>query len=156
MERGADTSLRDIARRANVGLATLYRHFPTREALLDALLRANLDALTQQASVLESSDDPGASLEAWFLDGVAFTRTFGGVVALMAEAMDDPASALQASCSRLRSAGARLLERAQAAGAARNDIDGTDLFALMGGSAGSANSPVLPHARRTSLSSSRR
>ena len=44
-EQGADASLRDIARRADVGLATLLRHFPTREALLEALLRTKFDAL---------------------------------------------------------------------------------------------------------------
>ena len=53
-EHGADASMRDIARRANVGLATLFRHFPTREALFEALLRTNADALTQQAAELET------------------------------------------------------------------------------------------------------
>ena len=47
-EHGADASLRDIARRAGVGLGTLYRHFPTREALLEALLRTSFDELTAQ------------------------------------------------------------------------------------------------------------
>ena len=46
-EHGADASMREIARRAGVGLATLFRHFPTREALFEALLRTNLHALTQ-------------------------------------------------------------------------------------------------------------
>src|SRR6202521_5213590 len=51
-KHGADASMRDIARRANVGLTTLFRHFPTREALFDALLRTNLEALTQKAGKL--------------------------------------------------------------------------------------------------------
>src|SRR6201999_4624731 len=55
-EHGADASMRDIARRADVGLATLLRHFPTREALFEALLCTNLDALTQKADELETSD----------------------------------------------------------------------------------------------------
>ncbi|MFE2611231.1 TetR/AcrR family transcriptional regulator, partial [Streptomyces mirabilis] len=48
-EQGVDVSLRDVARRADVGLATLLRHFPTREALLEALLRTSFDEMTAQA-----------------------------------------------------------------------------------------------------------
>ena len=89
-EQGADASLRDIARRADVGLGTLYRHFPTREALLDALLRASLDALTQKAAELETSSSPDDALVYWFREGVAFVRSYSGVVALMAASIADP------------------------------------------------------------------
>jgi AcrR family transcriptional regulator len=130
-EHGADASMRDIARRAGVGLATLLRHFPTREALFEALLRTNLDALTQKASELETSNPPDEALVSWFREGVAFVDSYGGVVALMASAHADPDSALYASCAAVRSAGARLLLRAQAEGTARADMDGDDLFALM-------------------------
>ena len=57
-KRGADASMRDIARRADVGLATLLRHFPTREALFDELLRTRADGLTQKAAELEASKSP--------------------------------------------------------------------------------------------------
>jgi len=142
-EHGADASLRDIARRANVGLGTLYRHFPTREALLEALLRVNLDELTRQAERLETSDTPDVALTSWFRAGLAFTRTYGGVVSLMAAALEDPDSALHKSCTNVRSAGARLLQRAQAKGLARVDIDGTDLFALMGALAWLGDQPAF-------------
>ena len=131
-EHGADASLRDIARKADVGLATLYRHFPTREALLEALLHATLAELTQKADDLESSDAPDEALVIWFREGVAFVQSYSGVVDLMAAAIADPDSALHASCVNLRSAGTRLLLRAQANGVARSDIDGIDLFALIG------------------------
>ena len=131
-ERGADASLRDIARRADVGLGTLYRHFPTREALLEALLHTSLDALTRKAGELEASRSPDDALVSWFREGVAFVRCYSGVVDLMAAAIADPDSALHGSCTTVRSAGARLLARAQAGGLARADIDGIDLFALMG------------------------
>lgn len=131
-EHGADASLRDIARKANVGLATLYRHFPTREALLEALLHATLAELTRKACELETSGAPDEALLSWFREGVAFVRSYSGVVNLMAAAIADPDSALHASCVNLRSAGTRLLLRAQADGTARADIDGTDLFALIG------------------------
>ena len=131
-EHGADASLREIARRAEVGLGTLHRHFPTREALLDALLRASLDGLTQKAAELEASATPGEALVSWFREGVAFVQSYSGVVDLMAAAIADPDSALHASCTTVRSAGAALLLRAQAKGLARADLDGIDLFALMG------------------------
>lgn len=131
-EHGADASLREIARRSGVGLPTLYRHFPTREALLEALLQATLAELTEKACELETSSAPDDALVSWFHEGVAFVRSYSRVVDLMAAAIADPDSALHASCVNLRSAGARLLLRAQAEGMARADIDGTDLFALIG------------------------
>jgi AcrR family transcriptional regulator len=130
-EHGVDASMRDIARRAGVGLATLLRHFPTREALFEALLRTNLDALTQKAGELEKSNSPDEALVSWFREVVAFTHGYSGVVALMASAHADPDSALYATCAAVHSAGARLLLRAQAEGTARADMDGVDLFALV-------------------------
>lgn len=130
-EHGADASMRDIARRADVGLATLFRHFPTREALFEALLCTNLDALTQKARELETSNTPDEALVSWFREGVAFVHSYSGVVALMASAHSDLDSALHASCATVHSAGERLLLRAQAEGTARTDMDGVDLFALM-------------------------
>ncbi len=130
-ERGADASMRDIARRADVGLATLLRHFPTREALFEALLRTNLDALTQRASELEASTQPDEALLSWFREWVAFAQTYRGVVAMMAAAHTNPDSALYASCAAVHSASARLLLRAQAEGTARADMNGDDLFGLM-------------------------
>jgi AcrR family transcriptional regulator len=130
-KHGADASMRDIARRADVGLATLLRHFPTREALFEALLRTNLDALTRKAGELEASSPPDEALVSWLREGVAFVQSYGGVVALLASAHADPDSALYASCTTVRSAGAQLLLRAQAKGTARADMDGEDLFALM-------------------------
>lgn len=130
-EQGVDVSLRDIARRAEVGLATLLRHFPTREALLDALLRTSFEELTAQAGELEASSSPEEALATWLRDCVAWTTEYRGVTVLMAAAIEDAESALHASCVTLRAAGARLLARAQAVGAARSDIDGDDLFALV-------------------------
>lgn len=130
-EHGADASMRDIARRAEVGLATLLRHFPTREVLFEALLRLNVDVLMQQADELEASSSPDDALVSWFREAVAFTHSYSGVCELMASAHDDPDSALHALSTALRTVGARLLQRAQAEGTARADMDGVDLFALM-------------------------
>jgi AcrR family transcriptional regulator len=115
-EEGASASLRDIARKAGVGLGTLYRHFPTREALLEALLRAGFDELT---------------LVSWLRETVALAHRYRGVTTVMMAAIEDPNSALHSSCVTMRGAGGRLLARAQNHGRARTDIDGADLFALI-------------------------
>ena len=130
-EQGADVSLRDIARKAEVGLTTLLRHFPTREALLDALLRTSFDELAAKAGELEMSNSPEDALLTWLRDCVACATEFRGVTTLMAAAIEDTESALHDSCVTMRAAGARLLVRAQDAGMARSDLDGTDLFALV-------------------------
>lgn len=147
--QGADASLRDIARKAGVGLGTLYRHFPTREALLEALLRTRFDELTQRASELETADAAGSALLTWLREAVAMAHNYSGAIASMVAAIADEESALHASCVTMRAAGTRLLARAQAEGTARSDMDGTDLFALVGALAWLGDQPSLaPRADR--------
>lgn len=142
-EQGVNASLRDVARRAGVGLGTLYRHFPTREALLEALLRNSFDGLTARAEVLEGSGSPAEALVSWLRDVVEVAHSPRGVVASMAAAIADEESALHASCVTMRAAGARLLARAQKAKLARNDLEGADLFALVGALAWVYDQPAL-------------
>ncbi|AMM21547.1 TetR family transcriptional regulator [Frondihabitans sp. PAMC 28766] len=131
-ENGAEASLRDVARRADVGLGTLYRHFPTREALLEALLREDVDRLTAEAVDLETSRAPDEALLTWLRGCVALNHEYRGISGLLSAALEDPESALYDSCMALHDIGERLLQRAHTAGVARPDIDGTDLFALVG------------------------
>jgi len=140
-EHGVDASLRDIARRAGVGLGTLYRHFPTREALLEALLRSSFDEFTTKARELETASSPDDALVSWLRDVVTFTGNYQGVVDVMMAAKEDPESALHASCVTMRTAGTRLLTRAQAEGLARSDMDGDDLFSLAAALAWLSNQP---------------
>lgn len=142
-EQGVDASLRDVARRAGVGLGTLYRHFPTREVLLEALLRTSFDELTAKAKERETSNLPAEALVSWLRDVVTIAHSPRGVVASMAAAIADENSALHASCVTMRAAGARLLARAQAAGLARRDVEGADLFALVGALAWIHDQPSL-------------
>lgn len=130
-EHGADLSLRDVARRAEVGLGTLYRHFPTREALLEALLRTRFEELAARAEELADSNLSDEALVLWLEETIAFTYSNRGVLGLMMGAIEDPQSALHVSCVTLRTAGALLLTRAQSDGKARQDVDGADLFALI-------------------------
>ncbi|MFC5447023.1 TetR/AcrR family transcriptional regulator [Paenibacillus aestuarii] len=140
-EHGVDASLRDIARRAGVGLGTLYRHFPTREALLEALLRASFDEFTTKARILETASSPDDALVSWLREVVEFTSNYQGVVDVMMAAKEDPESALHASCITMRTAGTKLLARAQAEGLARIDMDGDDLFSLAAALAWLSNQP---------------
>ncbi|NKK84532.1 TetR family transcriptional regulator [Rhizobium leguminosarum bv. viciae] len=146
---GADASLRDIARKAGVGDGTLYRHFPTREALLEALLRNGFDALKERAHALETSSEPDAALVTWLREVVAMAHHYSGAIAAMVAAIADENSALHASCVTMKAAGTRLLVRAQAEGVARSDMDGTDLFAMVGALAWIGDQPSLaPRADR--------
>lgn len=140
---GADASLRDIARTAEVGLGTLYRHFPTREALLEALLRNSFDTLTVRAGELEASDAAGAALVAWLRETVAMAHDYSGAIKSMVAALEDETSALHASCVAMKAAGTRLLGRAQTAKEARGDMDGSDLFAFVGALSWVADQPAL-------------
>ncbi|WP_369936174.1 TetR/AcrR family transcriptional regulator [Xanthomonas tesorieronis] len=146
-DTGADASLRDIARRAEVGLGTLYRHFPTREALLEALLRNDFEALAAKADALRTAKTSDQALLAWLQETIAFTHRQRGVIAPMMSAIEDDSSALHASCVRLRSAGATLLARAQADGKARTDMDGDELFDLIAALAWLREQPS--HAKRS-------
>lgn len=130
-EHGSEFSMRDIARRADVGLATLLRHFPSRESLFDALVCTDLDSLTLKAAELETSKYAGEALVSWIRAWVAFAQGYRGVVNLMASAHANPQSALYSACAAVHSASARLLLRAQSEGTARADMNGDDLFALM-------------------------
>jgi AcrR family transcriptional regulator len=142
-EQGVDASMRDIARQAGVGLATLLRHFPTRESLLEALLRTSFDELTARATEIETTNSPRDALMLWLRDFVARTTTYRGVVASMMQAIEDPQSALHTSCVSMRAAGTRLLVRAQDVDAARTDLDGADLFALASSLAWLGDQPGL-------------
>lgn len=143
VEQGADASLRDIARQAEVGLGTLYRHFPTRDALFEALLRDSFDALALEADALLTAPQPADALVAWLRATVAMAHALRGVIAPMVAAIDAPDSALHASCVAMKAAGTRLLVRAQKDGVARLDVDGADLFALVGALAWVGDQPAL-------------
>jgi AcrR family transcriptional regulator len=142
-EQGAEASMRDIARHAEVGLATLLRHFPSRDALLEALLRTRFDELTSRAAEVATSSSPEEALMLWLRDFLACITTYRGVVAMTVRAIEDPQSALHDSCVAMRASGTRLLDRAQAEGVARTDIDGPDLFALASSLAWLGDQPGL-------------
>lgn len=130
---GTDASLRDIARQAGVGIGTLYRHFPTREALLEALLASRFDALRQRAEQLSTAAAPGSALLDWLGELAAGSVTYRGLPESVMTALRDEQSQLHASCAGMRAAGGRLLRRAQEAGEVRPDVTAAQLLALAAG-----------------------
>ncbi|MEW2512796.1 helix-turn-helix domain-containing protein [Streptomyces sp. NPDC046870] len=141
-EHGTDASLRDIARRAGVGIGTLYRHFPTREALLEALLNSNFDALRARADVLLAAPDSGEALLTWLGELAAGSATYQGLPESIMNALADETSGLHASCAGMRSAGGQLLKRAQQDGSVRSDVTVSEVIALVLGLAWAAERSV--------------
>ncbi|MFD8081608.1 TetR/AcrR family transcriptional regulator [Kitasatospora sp. NPDC059722] len=128
-EQGTDASLRDVARRAGVGIGTLYRHFPTREALLEAILHSGFEGLRTSADELVEAEPPGVALTRWLEEFALRSGAYRGLPASVMSALHDEGSELHASCSAMYQAAARLLAGAQAAGAVRTDVEPEDLFA---------------------------
>ena len=133
-ERGADdTSLEEIARRAGVGIGTLYRHFPGRTALLEAVYTDQVAALCQRAGELAASRSPGAALAAWMREMVEFGATKQNLTSALAADYDKDAPVFSACRDDLLAAATALLTRAQQAGAVRPDVRPLDLLRLSHG-----------------------
>jgi AcrR family transcriptional regulator len=137
---GLDVSLEDIARRAGVGIGTLYRHFPTRGAIVEAVYRHGVEQLADSAVRLLASLPPGEALHAWmrlFVDYIATKKVMAAVI----DAIFGGASELYAySGAKIKDALALLVDRARASGDIRSDVDPKDLLrALVGFTYGNAN-----------------
>jgi AcrR family transcriptional regulator len=131
-EHGADdASLEEIARRAGVGIGTLYRHFPNRQALLEAVYRDQVDVLSDRAERLSESADPGAALEEWLRALVSFGRTKRSLTSALLATLDKDSELLSTCSVIMRGAADTLLKRAQEAGAVRADANATDLLRLV-------------------------
>jgi AcrR family transcriptional regulator len=131
---GATASTEDVAQLAGVGIATVFRHFPTKRDLLRAVLTARLERLRDRARDLAGSPDPGAAFRSFFsevVEGAAHKLT---IVEALVDAGDQQADAAPAQAGQeLRDAFAQLLERAQSAGAVRQDVAFAEVYALMVG-----------------------
>jgi AcrR family transcriptional regulator len=125
-EQGGSASLEDIARGAGVGIGTLYRHFPTRQDLLESVYVEEVEALCHSAQELADLA-PWDALVAWLHRFVRYTATKRA----LAEALNYE-SALALSCrAAIYAAGEPLLHRAQAAGAVRTDLTFDDVLRLI-------------------------
>jgi AcrR family transcriptional regulator len=130
---GPDASLEAVARRAGVGIGTLYRHFPTREALFEAVYRREVQQLIELAEQLKSEAEPVDALRRWLRSNVALVATKKGMLAALALTVHGSSELYAHTFDRLTKAVGALLERAVAAGEIRADISPEDLVrALIG------------------------
>ena len=123
-EFGTDVLLSDVAVRAGVGIATLYRHFPTREDLAEAVYVAEVDALCSYGDELAASHEPGEALEQWIRRFVTYMATKRALLA----ALDRDSGAFLACKAALYESGGPLLVAAQNAGFARDDVNIDDVM----------------------------
>ena len=127
-ENGVETSLEDIARRSGVGIGTLYRHFPTREHLVEVVYRRELEMLASAAAALAKTHAPDAALHEWMLRFVEYIATKRGMANSLRLLMTSNSALFAEGSGILRAALGDLLQNAANHGAVRSDIDTTDLL----------------------------
>ena len=147
---GEAGSTDEIARRAGVGIGTVFRHFPTKQELIEATVVRHFDELTARARAL-SGGDPGAALHELIETMVGTGATKILLIGLLAENRPTPDTAVQAS-QRLRRAVGTLLRRAQAAGTIRPDVSIDEVYLLVRGLAlAAAQRPAKNATQRKAL-----
>jgi AcrR family transcriptional regulator len=130
---GESASTEEVARLAEVGIATVFRHFPTKAALLEAVLARRFDRLREQAEALLNAADPGQAFLGFFRYLVADAPAKIGIAeALLDAGGDGDGEAVKAS-AELRQAVGVLLQRAQQAGVIRDDVELPEVYALLVG-----------------------
>jgi len=140
-EGGAETGLESIAKAAGVGIGTLYRHFPTRDALIEAVYRAETQNLAQAAPRLLEALPPVEALRTWlrlFVDHIATKQVMAPVLASL---VGGTSELYAESGAQVKAAIGLLVDRAVAAGAIRLDIEPLDLLRALAGVAGISSVP---------------
>ncbi|HMJ37593.1 MAG TPA: helix-turn-helix domain-containing protein [Baekduia sp.] len=131
-EDGTSASLEDIARRAEVGIGTLYRHFPSRPDLLEAVYVDEVEAMARSAADLADLP-PWDALVDWLHQFVRYAATKRALADEMMAYIDQDAEVFRGCRTAITAAGEALLQRAQAAGAARTDTNFTDVGRMVSG-----------------------
>lgn len=130
---GAGTSLDDMAKQAGVGAGTLYRHFPTRDALLEAVYRTEVEKLAAAERKLAQDLSPIEALRAWMLLFVDYIATKQIIAPALNTLVGGPSKVYEASGAQITGAIRALVERAIESGDIRRDLDPLDLLrALIG------------------------
>lgn len=133
--RGTSASLDEIASAAGVAIGTLYGHFATRDALLEAATRDELAELLALADELPSREEPLAALHAWIVRAVTFCSTYRGFVTTITRGAHDDGSLWHDGCRAMEERGAALLTTAQRADRLSAEVTAVDLFDLIGAAA---------------------
>lgn len=139
-EHGSEGSLDEIAKRAGVGPGTLYRHFPTRDDLIDALMRDWADQVDADSDAVVASDlDPREVLATWFGRFYESIGIYRGAAAKLVSAMDDESSPIYRKCQVLVGANDKVLAHVDALGALREGVDARHVMRLVSGVASVAD-----------------
>lgn len=133
-ERGSEASLDDIAKRAGVGPGTLYRHFPTRDALIDAVMREwVLRVQSDSKAVIASDAEPREALAAWFTDFIGHLSIYRGAAAKFVACMDDPSTPIFRKCQVMSAANDDVLSHIAKSGILRDDVDSREVMRMVSG-----------------------
>ena len=139
-EHGAQASLDDIAKRAGVGPGTLYRHFPTRDDLIDAVMREwTVQVEADSDDVVQAGLDARATLTTWFGKFVENIGIYRGAAAKVMSAMDDESSPIYRKCQVLVGANDKVLAHIDAMGELRAGVDSREVMRLVSGVASVAD-----------------
>ena len=145
---GANTSLDDIAKTAGVGPGTLYRHFPTREALLEAVYKKEVEKLAAAQRELSAKLPPVEALRAWMLLFVDYIAAKQIIAPALNTLVGGPSKLFEASRSHIQGAIQSLVTRAIASGDVRKDLEPFDLLRALIGVSYVASSPDWPQSAR--------
>jgi AcrR family transcriptional regulator len=128
---GADASLDDIAKQAGVGAGTLYRHFPTRDALIEAVYRSEVEKLAGAARKMAETVPPMEALRSWMLLLIDYIGAKHIIAPALNSLVGGPARLYEDSRSLIQGAIDELVKGAKKSGDVRTDIDATDLLRAM-------------------------
>ena len=131
-QEGESTALEEIARRAGVGIGTLYRHFPNRQALLEALYVNEVEEVCRSAAELDGSD-PWEALNTWFERLMGYLATKQALAQELLNYFDRDAALFQVCRASLYDAGEPLLKHAQEAGVVRQDVEFPEVMQMVMG-----------------------
>jgi AcrR family transcriptional regulator len=138
---GLNISLDDVARRAGIGAGTLYRHFPTRDALLAAVYRTEVEKLAAAEGEFAESMPPVEALRAWMLLFVDYIATKQLIAAALNNIVGGPSKLFESSGNQIKTAIKALVTRAIESGDIRPDLDPVDLLRALVGVSNVASAP---------------
>ena len=130
-EGGESTALEEIARRAGVGIGTLYRHFPNRQALLEAVYVDEVEGVCSSAAQFVEGSDPWEALNGWFERFIAYLATKRALAHELLNYLDHDAPLFRVCRASLFDAAEPLLQRAQEAGVVRPDVNIADVMQMV-------------------------
>jgi len=132
-EKGADAPLEDIAKRAGVGIGTLYRHFPGRLDLQAAVFRTQVQVVCEQGDALLGTDAPAEAFAAWVRALAGYLVTKRGLSRALIDAVGVESELITSCWMTMRETTERLLDSAQRAGVIRRDVTSMDVMRLLHG-----------------------